>query len=78
MNCNVQIKQRIFTECLKNNIQKNSDIHTYNTRSKDMFRISSGSQSFSNISARVWKFVGVNSDINVTLVKFEHSLRNIY
>ena len=54
---------------------KNSEIHSYNTRSKDMFRISSGTKTFSNISAKIWNSLVVNIDINVSLIKFKESLK---
>ena len=44
--------------------RKNCEIHT---RSKDMFRMSSGTQTFSNISARIWNSLMVNLDIDVYL-----------
>ena len=43
--------------------------------SKDMFRISSGTQTFSNISARIWNSLMVNLDIDVSLIKFKESLK---
>ena len=60
-------------EVLNTMYRKNSEIHSYNTRSKDMFRISSGT--FSNISARIWNSLVVNIDINVSLLKFKESLK---
>ena len=65
-------------EVLNTMYRKNSEIYSYNTRSKDMFRISSGTQTFSNISARIWNLlvlVVVNFDINVSLIKFKESLK---
>ena len=40
-----------------------------------MFRISSGTQTFSNISARIWNSLMVNLDIDVYLIKFKESLK---
>ena len=51
--------------------RKNCEIHSYNTRSKNMFRISSGTQTFSNISARIWNSLMINLDIDVSLIKFK-------
>ena len=48
--------------------RKKYEIHSYNTRSKDMSRISSGTQTFSNISARIWNSLIVNLDIDVSLI----------
>ena len=55
--------------------RKNCEIHSYNTRSKNIFRISSGTQTFSNISARIWNSLMVNLDIDVSLIKFKESLK---
>ena len=62
-------------EVLNAMYRKNSEIHSYNTRNKDMFRISSGTQTFSSISARIWNSLMVNLDINVSLIKFKESLK---
>ena len=62
-------------EVLNAMYRKNCEIHSYNTRNKDMFRISSGTQTFSNISARIWNSLMVNLDINVSLIKFKESLK---
>ena len=55
--------------------RKRSEIHSYNTRNKDMFRISSGTQTFANISVRIWNSLMVNLDSNVSLIKFKESLK---
>ena len=49
-------------------------IQVCNTRNKDMFPIS-GTQTFSNISARIWNSLMANLDINVSLIKFKESLK---
>ena len=33
---------------------KNCEIHTYSTRSKDLYHVLPGTQTFSNISAKIW------------------------
>ena len=58
--------------------RKNCEIHSYNTRNKDMFRISSGMQTFSNISARIWNSLMVNLNIDVSLIKFKESLKQYH
>ena len=40
-----------------------------------MFRISSGTQTFSNISAIIWNSLMINLDIDVSLIKFKESLK---
>ena len=65
----------LLSDVLNTMYRKNCEIHSYNTRSKDMFRISSGTQTFSNISARIWNSLMVNLDIDVSLIKFKESLK---
>ena len=65
----------ILPDVLNTMYRKNCEIYSYNTRSKDMFRISSGTQTFSNISARIWNSLMVNLDIDVSLIKFKESLK---
>ena len=55
--------------------KKNNEMHSYNTRSKDMFRIALGTQTFSNISARIWNALIIKIDINVPVFKFKDSLK---
>ena len=52
---------------------KNSEIHTDSTRSKDFYHILPGTQTFSNISAKIWNSLTVN--INVTFINFKESLK---
>ena len=42
-----------------------------------MFRISSGTQTFSNISAKIWNSLMVNIDINASLIQFKESLTEV-
>ena len=65
----------LLPDVLNTMYSKNCEIHSYNTRSKDVFRISSGTQTFSNISARIWNSLMVNLDIDVSLIKFKESLK---
>ena len=53
--------------------KKKDKIHSYNTRSKNMFRIALGTQTFSNISAIIWNALIIKIDINVPLFKFKDS-----
>ena len=54
---------------------KNSEIHTYSTRSKDLYHVLPGTQTFSisKISAKIWNSLMVN--VNVTFIKFKESLK---
>ena len=65
----------LLPDVLNTMYRKNCEIHSYDTRSKDMFRNSFGTQTFSNISARIWKYLMVNLDIDVSFIKFKESLK---
>ena len=65
----------LLPDVLSTMYRKNCEIHSYTTRSKDMFRISSGTQTFSNIRARIWNSHMINLDIDVSLLKFKESLK---
>ena len=55
--------------------QKNNEVHTHNTRAKNLFYISFGTQSFSSVSAKIWNALMAQIDSNVPLVKFKKSLK---
>ena len=55
--------------------KRNNEIHQYDTRTKNMFRISVGIQSFSSVSAKIWNALILHIDGNVPLVKFKQSLK---
>ena len=47
---------------------KYSEIHTYSTRSKDLYHVLPGTQTFSNISAKIWNPLTVTINVNVTFI----------
>ena len=49
---------------LCNFFRKNNEIHNYNPRTKDMFRISHESQTFSSVGAKIWNALSIKIDIN--------------
>ena len=55
--------------------KKNNVIHDHNTRTKDMFRVSLGTQTFSTVSARIWNALNVKFNVNVPLTRFKVSLK---
>ena len=54
---------------------KNKDIHSYNTRSKDLLRVVIGTKNFTYFSPRIWNTLVSNIDINVTLEQFKSRLK---
>ena len=47
---------------------KNNEVHTHNTRAKNMFHISFGTQPFSSACAKIWNALMAQIDSNVPLV----------
>ena len=65
-----------------NYTKKNNEIHTCDTRNKDLFRIDRGQKglniyvnSYSNISARLWNALMSKLNTNVSLPKFKSLLK---
>ena len=55
-----QINNGLFPSVLNELYKKNNVIHDHNTRTKDMFHVSLGTQTFSTVSARIWNALIVN------------------
>ena len=70
-----KINNDLFPSVLNELYKKNNVIHDHNTRAKDMFRVSLGTQTFSTVSARIWNAVVVKFNVNVSLSKFKESLK---
>ena len=54
---------------------KKREIHTYSNRSKDLYHTLPGTQTFSNISAKIWNSLTVNINVNVSFITFKESLK---
>ena len=70
-----QINNGLFLSVLNELYKKNNVIHDHNTRTKDMFRVSLGTQTFSTVSARIWNALIVKFNVNVPLTRFKVSLK---
>ena len=56
---------------------KNNVIHDHNTRTKDMSRVSLGTQTVSTVSSRIWNALIVKFNVNIPLTKFKVSIEQI-
>ena len=56
-------------------LKKKCEMHTYSTRSKDLYHVLPGTQTISNISAKIWNSLTVNIKVNVTFIRFRESLK---
>ena len=70
-----KINNGLFPSVLNDLYKKNNVIHDHNTRTKDMFRVSLGTQTFSTVSARIWNALIVKFNVNVPLIRFKVSLK---
>ena len=70
-----KINNSLFPSVLNELYKKNNVIHDHNTRTKDMFRISLVTQTFSTVSARIWNALIVKFNVNVPLTRFKVSLK---
>ena len=70
-----KINNGLFPSVLNELYKKNNVIHDHNTRTKDMFRVSLGTQTFSTVSARIWNARIVKFNVNVPLTRFKVSLK---
>ena len=69
------INNKMYLSVLNDLYKKNKDIHAHNTRTKDMFRISLGTQPSSNVSGKVWNALFSKFDLNLSLYKCKNSLK---
>ena len=70
-----KINNGLLPSVLNELYKKNNVIHDHNTRTKDMFRVSLGTQTFSTVSARIWNALIVKFNVNVPLTRFKVSLK---
>ena len=70
-----KINNGLFPSVLNELYKKNNVIHNHNTRTKDKFRVSLGTQTFSTVSARIWNALIVTFNVNVPLSEIKVSLK---
>ena len=70
-----KINNGLFPPVLNELYKKNNAIPDHNTRTKHMFRVSLGTQTFSTVSARIWNALIVKFNVNVPLTGFNVSLK---
>ena len=70
-----KLNNGLFPSVLNELPKKNNVIHDNNTRTKDMFRVSLGTQTFSTVSVRIWNALIVKFNVNIPLTSFKVSLK---
>ena len=61
----------MYSSVLNDLYNKNNDVYAHNTRTKDMFCISLGTQTFSSVSVKIWNALFSKFVLNVPLYKFK-------
>ena len=54
----------------------NKDIHSYDTRYKNLFRIPKGTINYTSLSAHLWNILNMKIDVHVPLSQFKSSVVN--
>ena len=70
-----KINNVLFPSVLNKLYKKYYVILDHNTRTKDMFRVLLGTQTFSTVSARIWNALIVKFNVNVPLTRFKNLLK---
>ena len=54
---------------------KNRDIHSHDTRNRNLLRVATGTKNFTFLSARIWNAIVSKININVSLSQFKNILK---
>ena len=54
---------------------KRNKIHHYPTRNCDNYHIQTSTDSFSNVSARIWNVIKTKIDVNISFIQFKIVLK---
>ena len=65
----------LLPEALNELYIKNNKIHHYPTRNCDKYHIQTSTDSFSNVSARIWNVITTNIDVNISFIQFKIVLK---
>ena len=58
--------------------KKNRDIHSHETRNRNLLRVSTGTKNFTYHSARIWNAIAFKITINVSLSQFKAISMNVH
>ena len=54
---------------------KNRDIHSHDTRNRNLLRVATGKKNITFLSARIWNAIVFKISINVSLSQFKNILK---
>ena len=71
-----KVEYELLPKSVTQMFTKNKDIHSHNTRNRNLLRMSTGTKNFSYHSARIWNTIASKISINVSLSQFKATLKN--
>ena len=70
-----KLSNGLLPEALNELYIKRNKIHHYPTRNCDKYHIQTSTDSFSNVSARIWNVIKTNIDVNISFIQFKIVLK---
>ena len=70
-----KLSNGLLPEALNELYIKRNKIHNYPTRNCDKYHIQTSTDSFSNVSARIWNVIKTNIDVNISFMQFKIVLK---
>ena len=70
-----KLSNGLLPEALNEFYIKRNKIHNYPTRNCDKYHIQTSTDSFSNVSARIWNVIKTNIDVNISFMQFKIVLK---
>ena len=70
-----KLSNGLLPEALNELHVKKNKIHHYATRNCDTYHIQTSTDSFPNVSARIWNVITTNCDVNISFMQFKIVLK---
>ena len=70
-----KLSNGLLPEALNELYIKKNKIHQYPTRNCDKYHIQTSTDSFSNVSARIWNVITTTIDVNISFIQFKIVLK---
>ena len=70
-----ELSNGLLPEALNEIYIKNNKIYHYPIRNCDKYHIQTSTDSFSNVSARIWNVITTNIDVNISFMQFKIVLK---
>ena len=70
-----KLSNGLLLEALNELYVKKNNIHHYPTRNCDKYNVQTSTDSFSNVSARIWNVITTNIDVNISFMQFKIGLQ---